>query len=185
MESRDLVSVSRFVSRPVFWSLGLEGLKSCLSLEGFRSQSRALCLETLHRLVFMKFCKKEFLKKRSEKMIVQNLAILRGQWLSCLSLLLCYLRDGENICPRPRSKFILNSIKNVHVVQVVASGRGSGARPPHLKSVSLHFTFEALVAAYTNTAFKKCAPHFRFSATPSGLWSPLLLNPGDGPDVAY
>jgi len=26
MESRDLVSVSRRVSRPVFWGLGLEGL---------------------------------------------------------------------------------------------------------------------------------------------------------------
>jgi len=55
MESQDLVSVSRHVSRLVFWSLGLEG---------FRSQSRALCLETLHKLFFMKFCKKEFLKKR-------------------------------------------------------------------------------------------------------------------------
>jgi len=42
MESRDLVSVSRRVSRPVFWSLGLEGLRSCLRLEGFRSRSRAL-----------------------------------------------------------------------------------------------------------------------------------------------
>ena len=29
-------------------------------------------------------------------MIVQILAVQRGQWLSCLSLLLCYLRDGEN-----------------------------------------------------------------------------------------
>jgi len=32
-----------------------------LGLEGLRSQSRALCLETLHRLFFMKFCKKEIL----------------------------------------------------------------------------------------------------------------------------
>jgi len=32
-------------------------------------------------------------------MIVQNLAIQRGQWLSCLSLLLCFLRDGENNLP--------------------------------------------------------------------------------------
>ena len=64
MESRDLVSVSRRVSRPVFWSLGLgvEGLRSRLDLglEGFRSRSRALRLETLHRLFFTKFCK-EFL----------------------------------------------------------------------------------------------------------------------------
>jgi len=58
IESRDLVSFSR----PVFWSLGLclEGLRSRLVLEGYRS--RALCLETLHRLFFMKFCK-EFLEK--------------------------------------------------------------------------------------------------------------------------
>jgi len=64
-ESRDLVSVSRRVSRPIFWSLdpGLEGLRSRLGFEGFRSRSRALRLETLHRLFFMKFCK-EFLKKR-------------------------------------------------------------------------------------------------------------------------
>jgi len=56
-----MASVSRRVSRPVFWGLGLER---------FWSRSRALCLETLHRLVFMKFCK-EFLKKRFQKMIVQ------------------------------------------------------------------------------------------------------------------
>jgi len=77
MKSPDLVSVSR----PVFWSLGLEGLRSHLGLEGFWSRSRALRLETLHRLFFLKFCKKEFLKKRFKKMIVQNLAVQRGQWL--------------------------------------------------------------------------------------------------------
>jgi len=51
------------VSRTVFSSLGLEGLRSRLGLclEGFRSRSRALRLETLHRLFFIKFCKKEFL----------------------------------------------------------------------------------------------------------------------------
>jgi len=32
-----------------------------------------------------------------------------------LSLLLCCLRDGESTCPLPRLKFVLNSIKNVHV----------------------------------------------------------------------
>jgi len=59
MESRDLVSVST----PVFWDLGLglEGLRSRLGLKGFRSWSRVLRLETLPRLFFMKFCKKEFL----------------------------------------------------------------------------------------------------------------------------
>ena len=45
MESRDLVSVSRRVSRPVFSSLGL-------GLEGFRSRSRALSFETSHELFF-------------------------------------------------------------------------------------------------------------------------------------
>ena len=64
MESRDLVSVSRRVSRPVFWSLGLEGLRPrlgrSLGLEGFRFRSRALRLESLPRLFFMKFCKKFF-----------------------------------------------------------------------------------------------------------------------------
>jgi len=51
MESQDLVSVSRRVSRPVFLSLGLglglERLRSRLGLEQFRSRSRVLCLETL------------------------------------------------------------------------------------------------------------------------------------------
>jgi len=60
-----LVLVTRRLSRPVFLSLGLgvEGLRSRLGLgfEGFRSPSRALRLETLHRLFFMKFWKKEFL----------------------------------------------------------------------------------------------------------------------------
>ena len=58
MESRDVVSVSRRVSKPVFWSLGLDG---------FRSRSRALSLETLHRLFFVKFCKKEVLKNVFKK----------------------------------------------------------------------------------------------------------------------
>ena len=65
MESRDLVSVSRRVSRPFFWSL--DGLRSRLGLEGFRSRSRALRLETLQKLFFMKFRKKEFLKKNGFK----------------------------------------------------------------------------------------------------------------------
>jgi len=88
MQSRDLVSVSRRVSRTVFCSLGL-------GLEGFWSQSRALRLETLHRLFFMTFCKK-FLKtvkndcstfSRSKRSVAK------------LSLVLCYLRDGENNLP--------------------------------------------------------------------------------------
>ena len=46
-------------------------------------------------------------------MIVQNLAVQRGQWLSFLC---CYVvcEMEKTICPLPRLKFILNSIKNVH-----------------------------------------------------------------------
>jgi len=54
MESRDLVSVSRRVSRPVFWSLDL-------GLEGFRSRSRALRLETLHGLFLWSFARRSSL----------------------------------------------------------------------------------------------------------------------------
>jgi len=59
MESRDLVSVSRLV----FWSLGLglEDLRSSHGhgLEGFRSRSRAIRLETLHRLFFYEVLQEE------------------------------------------------------------------------------------------------------------------------------
>ena len=97
-----------------FWSLGLEGLKSRLGLEEFRSRSRALSLETLHRLFFMKFCKKELLKKRFWKMIVQTSAIQSGQWLSFLCCdVICEME--KTTCPLPRLKFILISIKNVYV----------------------------------------------------------------------
>ena len=61
MGYRDLVSVSRRVSKLVFWSLGLESLRSRLGLKVFRSRSGAPRLETLHRLFFMRFCRKEFL----------------------------------------------------------------------------------------------------------------------------
>jgi len=45
------------VSRdPLFSSLGLECLRSRLGLEGFRSRSRALSLETLHELFIFWFC---------------------------------------------------------------------------------------------------------------------------------
>ena len=91
MESQDLVSVSRHVSRPVFWSLGLEGLRSRLDLEEFRSRSRALRLETLHRLFFMKFCKKDVPKKtvlkqdcskfsRSNRSVAKLSLLLSGLW---------------------------------------------------------------------------------------------------------
>jgi len=120
MESRDLISISRRVPRPIFWNLGLgldlglglEGLRSRLGLEGFRSRSRAFRLETLQRLFFMMFCK-EFLQKMVLNMIVQTLAVQKGQWQSFLC---CYVvcKMEKTICPLPRLKFILNSIKNVH-----------------------------------------------------------------------
>jgi len=100
MESRDLVSVSRRVSRPVFCSLGLclEGLRSRLGLEGFRSPSRALRLETLHRLFFMKFCKKEFHKKTVLKNGCSKFSRSRRS-VAKLYLLSCCLRDVENDLP--------------------------------------------------------------------------------------
>jgi len=53
MESRDLVSVSRHVSRPVFWSLGLglEGLRSRLGLELFVSRLCIIFYEVLQEEV--------------------------------------------------------------------------------------------------------------------------------------
>jgi len=39
MESRHLVSVSKRVSNPIFASLGLEGFRSNLGHEGYRSRS--------------------------------------------------------------------------------------------------------------------------------------------------
>ena len=60
-------------------------------------------------------------------MIVQNLAVQRGQWLSFLC---CYVvcEMEKTICPLPRSKFILNSMKNVHAPmkpqRVISAARG-------------------------------------------------------------
>ena len=93
IESRDLVSVSR----PIFWSLGLglEDIRSRLGLKGFRS--RALRLETLHRLFFMKFCK-EFPKKTVLKNDCSKFSRSKRS-VAKLSLWLCCLRDGENNLP--------------------------------------------------------------------------------------
>ena len=60
-------------------------------------------------------------------MIVQNLAVERGQWVSFLC---CYVvcEMEKTICPLPRLKFILNSIKNVHAPKkpqrVISATRG-------------------------------------------------------------
>jgi len=48
MGSRDLVSFSRLVSKPIFASLGLKGFRFSLGLEGYRSRLQAYCLETLN-----------------------------------------------------------------------------------------------------------------------------------------
>jgi len=113
MESRDLVSVARRVSRPVFWSLGLEG---------FRCRSRVLRFETIFYEVLQGVPLKNGLK-----MIVQNLAVQRGQWLSFLCFyVVCEMEN--TICPLPRLKFLLNSIKNVHAPmkppRVISAARG-------------------------------------------------------------
>ena len=112
MESRDLVSVSRRVSRPVFSSLGLKGLRSRLGLEGFRSRSRALRLETLHRLFFMKFCNKEFILKTVLK---NDCSKFSRSTRSVAKLYCCYVvcEMEKTICPLRRLKFILN-LKKMH-----------------------------------------------------------------------
>jgi len=49
MKSRDLVSVSRLIPRPIFTSLGLEGFRSPfgVDLEGYRSRSQVYGLVKL------------------------------------------------------------------------------------------------------------------------------------------
>jgi len=81
MESRG--SVSRHVSRPVFLSLGLEGLVSVSKDLGLELLVSRLCMSYF----FLKSCKKQLLKKRVYKVIVQNSAVQRSQWLSFLC---CY-----------------------------------------------------------------------------------------------
>jgi len=63
-------------------------------------------------------------------MIVQNLAVQRGQWLSFLCFyVVCEME--KTISPLPRLKFILNSIKNVHAPMkpqhVISATRGYGS----------------------------------------------------------
>jgi len=109
-----------------FWSLGLEGLRSRLGLEGFRSPSRALCLETLHRSFFMKFCK-EFLKKTVLKNDYSKFSPSKRS-VAKLSLLLCCLRDGENNLPSTPFKIYTELNKNVHAPmttqRVISATRG-------------------------------------------------------------
>ena len=100
------VSDSDGVSR-----LGL-GLETCLEtrflkspsrrsqdgLQGFLFRSRALRLETLHRLFFRTFCKKEFFKKTVLKNDCSKFSHSKRS-VAKLSLLLYCLRVGEKNLP--------------------------------------------------------------------------------------
>jgi len=63
--------------------------------------------------------------------------------------------------------------------------RGGGAVGPGrpFEIGAPHFTFGPLVATYIQCCILKMWPPFWFLAPPSGSWPPLLLNPGDEPDV--
>ena len=123
MECRDMVWVSGRVSRPVFWSLGL-------SLDSLRSGLEGLLLGLelfVSRLCigyFLWSFATNFLKKRFQKLIVQNLAVQRGRWLSFL----CCLRVGENNLPSTPFKIDTEFSKNVHVPmkpqRVISATRG-------------------------------------------------------------
>ena len=109
MESRDLVSVR--VSRPVFWSLDLEGIVSVSKdfspgLELFVSR---LCIgyflwsfarSSLKKTVLQNDCSKF---NRSKKSVAK------------LSFLICCLRVGENNLPSTQFKMYTEFNKNVHV----------------------------------------------------------------------
>ena len=108
-------SRSRDVSRDPFFGVSVSKVSGLVSV----SKDFGLVLE----LFVSRFCIGYFLwsfarssysKKRVWKMIVQNLALQRGQWLSFLC---CYVvcEMEKTICPVPRLEFVLNSIKNVHV----------------------------------------------------------------------
>ena len=53
-----------------------------------------------------------------------------------------------------------------------AQGRGSGARPPHLKSVPPISRLAHRLLHTSNTVFKKCGSPCWFLAPPSGFWPP-------------
>ena len=96
------VSVSVSVSK-VSGLVSVSGSKDFgLDLELFVSR---LCIGYF----FMKFCK-EFLKKTVLKNDCSKFSRLKTS-VAKFSLLLCCLRAGEKICPLPRLKLILNSIK--------------------------------------------------------------------------
>jgi len=85
-------------------------------------------------------------------MIVQNLAVQRGQWLSFLC---CYVvcEMEKTICPLRCLKFILNSIKNVHAPM----------KPQHV--ISAAGGWEDFAKDYLWTVFSKS-----FVMKPTGLF---------------
>jgi len=122
MESR-----SRDVSRDPFFCLGLEGLFSVSKDFGFGLE---LFVSRLFiGYFFLKFCKKEFLKKMVLKNDCSNFNRSKRS-VAMLSLLLRCLRVGENNLPSTPFKIysLLNSIKNVHVPmklqRVISATRG-------------------------------------------------------------
>ena len=118
-------SRSRDVSRDPYFEvsvLNVSGLVSVSKDLGLKLFASRLCIG-----YFLWSFARSSLKKRFKKMIVQNLAVQRGQWLSFLC---CYIvcEMEKTICPLPRLKFILISIKNVHVPKrpqrVISATRG-------------------------------------------------------------
>ena len=72
-----------------------------------------------------------------------------------------------------------NSIRR-YTPRVVASGGAVVPNPPFEICAPL----SRLAPWFLHTSdivFQKCGRPFWFLAPPSGFWSPLLLNPGDGP----
>jgi len=74
-----------------------------------------------------------------------------------------------------QAKYPLHLNKNCLLLRAVASGGGSGARPPHLKSVSPPFhVWPPGCCIHPIQYFQNVAPLLIFGP-------PLLLNLGDGP----
>jgi len=77
---------------------------------------------------------------------------------------------------RSHQKRIIVSNLSLVYIRPVASGEASGSRLPHLKSVPPISRLAPRLQHTSNTVFLKCGPPF-------GFWSPLLLNPCDGPGL--
>jgi len=114
-------------------------------------------------------------KKQFLKLIVQNLVVQRGQWLSFLC---CYVvcEMEKTICPLPRLTFILNSIKNVHAPM----------KPQHVISAARGwecFAKDYLWSAFQSTLLKQAevsfvlgnADFFKFKMASELFWGKVLL----------